>query len=213
MWSLVLCAWIILLFGFYPTFIHFAPTIDRVLTGYPEAVKDLIGLSNVNVTNLLGFYTFAFQGVLELGAVQAMILGASIIFKEVSRKTAEFLFTRPVSRQQIMTAKLFAAGVSLAITNIIYFIVAGISASLVSAAVNLKIFFMISITLFFVQLIFMSLGVLIAVIFPRIKSATAIAIGTLFLIFLAYDTLKPIVGGYAIRYLIPFEYLHKFAYL
>lgn len=209
-WSCMLCAWIILLSSFFPGFSNNAAGITKILEGYPEAVRNPIGLSADSFKDFLSFYTFAFKGIIELGAVQAMILGASIIFKEVRGKTADFLFTKPITRRQIMTSKLLAAGACLTVTNIIYMIVASIMASLVAPEpVNMKIFLMISITLLFIQLIFMSFGILIAVLFPRMKSAMAISIGILFFFMIIYDTFKPLVGEYAIRYAIPFEYFSR----
>lgn len=206
-WSCALCAWIILLSSFYPTLSSNAAGITKILAGYPEAVRNVLGLSADSFKDFLGYYSFAFQGVIELGAVQAMMLGAFIIFKKVRDKTADFLFTKPIKRKQIMTSKLLAAGVTLAMTNVIYLIVASIMVYLVAAeSVNMRVFLMISITLFFVQLIFMSFGTLVAVLFPRMKSATAVSIGALFFYLIAYDVLKPMVGGYAVRFAVPFEY-------
>jgi len=206
-WSSVLGIWIILLSSLFPSFSVNATIITKVLEGYPEAVRNVLGLRPDSFKDFIGYYTFAFQGIVELGAVQAMILGATIIFKEVRGKTADFLFSKPITRQQIMTSKLLAASVSLAITNVIYLVVALVSALLVAPEpINMKIFLMLSMTLLFVQLIFISFGILSAVLFPRMKSATAISIGALFFFMISYDLLKPIMGEYTVRYLIPFEY-------
>jgi ABC-2 type transport system permease protein len=209
-WSFILCLWIILLSLLFPNFSQNAAEIKKVLEGYPEAVRDLVGLSIDSFTNFLSFYTFAFKGIIELGAVQAMILGATIIFKEVRGKTSDFLFTKPITRGQIITSKLLAAAASLGITNGVYLIVSSIMAALVSSEpVIMKTLFIVSITLFFVQLIFMSFGILIAVLFPRMKSATAVSIGALFFYMIIYDILKPVIGEHTVRYIIPFEYFSR----
>ena len=78
-----------------------------------------------------------------------------MLSKEVRDKTADFLLTKPVSRSEIMTAKLLAALTSLVITNGMYLIISSIMASAVtSEAYSVKTFLMISITLFFIQLMF-----------------------------------------------------------
>ena len=54
-------------------------------------------------------------------------------------------------------------------------------ASFVSTeAFDMKIFIMISITMFFMELMFMALGVLVSVIVPKIKSVISISLGTVF---------------------------------
>ena len=206
-WSCAISAWIILISLFYPAFSDNADVIAKALASYPEAVRNLIGLSQDSLSSYLGFYTFVFNGVIEVGMIQAIILGASMLFKEVSGKTADFLFSKPVTRKEIMTAKLCAAGVSLAITTLISFIVSSIMASTISSeAINVKVLFMVCITLLFVQLIFMSFGILIAAVFPKIKSATAIAIGALLLSEIVFSIFKSVIGEYAVRYLIPRKY-------
>jgi ABC-2 type transport system permease protein len=206
-WSCAISAWVILISLFYPTFSDNAAVIAKALASYPEAVRNLIGLSQDSLSSYFGFYTFVFNGVIEVGIIQAIILGASILFKEVSGKTADFLFSKPVTRKQIMTAKLCSAGVSLAITTLICFLVSSIIASTISSEdINLKVLFMVCITLLFVQLIFMSFGILISAVFPKIKSAAAIAIGALLLSEIIYSIFKPIIGENAVRYLIPIKY-------
>ncbi|MFZ3373601.1 MAG: ABC transporter permease subunit, partial [Desulfitobacteriaceae bacterium] len=115
------------------------------------------------------------------GSIQAMNLGISILSKEVREKTADFLLTKPVSRCKIITAKLLSTLTSLVITDVIYLIITLIMLSLIqSGAYNLKIFLMISVTLFFVQLLFLSLGVIVSVVVPKIRSVLPISLGTVF---------------------------------
>ena len=135
-----------------------------------------------------------------------MNLGTSIISKEVREKTADFLLTKPVTRKTIMTAKLLAILTSLVITNVVYLISAIIMANVVKTeAFSLKIFIMISITLFFVQLMFMALGVIISVVFPKIKSVLPISLGTVFGFFML-GMLSTTTSTDIWRFLIPFKY-------
>ena len=209
-WSCAISAMIIILSLFFPSFYDNAAVVTKVLQSYPESVRNLIGLSPDSLSSFLGFYTFVLNIIVELGVIQAMILGASIIFKEVNEKTADFLFTKPVTRNQIMSSKLCASCVSLVMTTVICFSASSMMASFMSPeAVNMKLLFMLSITLFFVQMIFISIGVLIAVVFPRMKSVTAIAIGTLLLSEIMFSIFKPIVGENAVRYIIPLKYFNS----
>ncbi len=206
-WSCSISIWIILLSLFYPSFSDNSAVIVKALESYPEAVSNLIGLSRESLSSYLGFYTFVLNGVIELGAIQAMIIGGSMLLKEISGKTVDFLLSKPVTRKQIMTAKLCAAGTSLAITTLICFFVSSVMASIISSeATNMKILFMICITVLFVQLIFMSFGLLITVVFSKMKSMTALAIGSLLLNEIVFNIFKPIIGDNAVRYLIPLKY-------
>ena len=135
-----------------------------------------------------------------------MNLGTSILSKEVREKTADFLLTKPVTRTQIITAKLLAALTSLVITNVAYLTVASIMASLVKVEdYSYKIFFMVSFTLFFIQLFFLALGVIVSVLSRRIKSVLPISLGTVFGFFIV-GMLGSAIGDEAVRYITPFKY-------
>ena len=135
-----------------------------------------------------------------------MNLGLSIISKEASDKTADFLLTKPVTRKQIITAKLFAILTSIIITNISYVLASITMASIVStSSFDMTIFIMISITMFFIQLMFMSLGILISVILPKIRSVISISLSTVFSLYIL-SMFYSVVGGNGLRYLTPFQY-------
>lgn len=209
-WTFALSTWIIILSLFFPAFYDNAAVITKALESYPEAIRNLLGLSPDSLSSFLGFYTFVFNGVVELGVMQAVILGASVIFKEVSEKTADFLFTRPVTRRQIITSKLSACCISLLITTIVCFLISSLMAvSMSPNTVNFKLLFMVSITLFFIQQLFMIIGTLLAVVFVKMKSAAALAIGALLINQILFNIFKPILGDKAVRYIIPIKYFNS----
>jgi hypothetical protein len=205
-WTCSLTALIILYLSIYPAFLKDVAEAKKLFEGFPEGLRKALGLSLENFFTLLGFYSYVFLYITLCGAIQAMNLGTSIISKEVRDKTADFLLTKPVSRRRIMTAKLLAALASLVFTNMIYLPIASYMALLVkSGAFSLKIFIMISITLFFIQLIFMALGVLVSVVVPRIKSVLPISLGTVFGFFIL-NMFDSLIGEKTLRYITPFKY-------
>ena len=205
-WTCSLVLIVILFLSMFPAISKDAADFKKLMEGYPEALRKAIGISIDSFFNILGFYSYIFIYIGLCGSIQAMNLGTSIISKEVRDKTADFLLTKPVTRSQIMTAKLLAVLTSLVITNVVYLAAAFLMATAVKTEdFSLKIFFMISITLFFVQLIFMVLGVIISVMLPKIKSVLPITLGTVFGFFMV-GMLSSTVGDKASRFLIPFKY-------
>lgn len=205
-WTCSLVALIILMLSMFPSFSKDVTEFKKLIEGYPEVVRKAIGLSIDNFTTLLGFYSFVFVYVLLCGSIQAMNLGTSIISKEVREKTADFLLTKPVTRIQIITSKLLAVITSLVITNVIYLVAASIMvSSLKTKAFNFKLFFMISITVFFTQLMFMSLGIIVSVVVSKIKNVLPISLGTVFGFFII-SMISSTTGGSALRYITPFKY-------
>jgi len=54
-----------------------------------------------------------------MAKIHASMIGAAIISKEERDKTTEFLFAKPVSRNEIITAKLFSGFANILIFNLI----------------------------------------------------------------------------------------------
>lgn len=201
---------VILLVGFFmslfPAISHDADQFKKLLEGYPPAVRKAIGVSIGSITSLLGFYSYCFLYVVLCGSIQAMNLGIGIIAKEVQDKTADFLFTKPVTRVTVMTAKLLAAFGSILITNLIYILAAGLISHAVSnGSFDSKNFLLISLTAFYVEIMFMALGVIVAVIARKIKSVLPLSLSIVFGFFIL-SMFGSVIGEKTVRYLTPFQY-------
>jgi len=205
-WTCSLVLLIVLFLSMFPSISNDAAKFKSALEGSSESLRKAIGLSLDSLFSLLGFYSYIFLYVMLFGSIQAMNLGTSIISKEVREKTADFLLTKPVTRRNIMTAKLLAVLTSIVITDVIFIVASTLMANVVKTEVfSLKIFLMISITLFFVQLMFISLGILVSVVFPKIKSVLPISLSVVFGFFML-GMVSSVIGDNASRYLIPFKY-------
>lgn len=211
-WTFALMAAVILFLSMFPSFSREAEQFEKLLEGYPEALRKAIGLSVENIGSILGFYSYIFLYISLIGAIQAMNLGTSILSKEVRDKTADFLLTKPVTRTKIMTSKLLAAFTSLVITNVFYILVATMMVSLVATKeYSTKIFLLLSLTLFFLQLIFLTLGIIISVVVPKLKSVLPISLGSVFGFFII-GALASTTGDDTLRYISPFKYF-DFTYI
>lgn len=175
------------------------------LNNMPDVMKKVFNILIDSISTLEGFYSFVFSFVVLCGAIQAMNLGTAIVSKEIRDKTADFLMTKPVSRKTIMTSKLMAAFSALVITNMIYQVLTILVAVVVVNSFNIKIFFMISLTMFFVQLMFMALGILISVLAGKIKSVISVSLSTVFGFYIL-GSLGSFLGEERVRYLSPFRY-------
>ena len=205
-WTAVVAGLVVMFMSIYPVFSQNAAAMQKMLDGFPEAVKLALGLSLSSLGSILGFFSFTFIYTMLCASIQAMNIGTSILSKEVREQTADFLMTKPVSRARIMTAKLLAALTSLIFTNIVFIIVAYIMSTVMSTdSFDTRAFIMIALTLFFVQLIFASLGVLISVIAKKIKSVISISLSVVFGFFIA-GMLGAVIGEDNVRYITPFKY-------
>lgn len=81
------------------------------------AFADAFGLEKLSIATLAGFYATEVGTVHALGgAMFAAIISACMLSKEEDGHTGEFLFSQPVSREKVITAKLLSV-----ITNIVLF--------------------------------------------------------------------------------------------
>ena len=205
-WAFSLIAIVALFMSMFPSISKEIVEFKKLLEGFPEPVRKALGLEIDSFGSILGFYSYLFVYLTLCGAIQAMHIGTSIVSKEVRDKTADFLLTKPVSRTTILTAKLLAALTTLVVTNVVFLISARIMVAQVNTeSYSVKSFWMISMTLFFTQLIFLSLGIILSIVFPKIKSVLTVSLGTVFTFFII-GLLVSTTDDSMKRYLSPFKY-------
>ena len=135
-----------------------------------------------------------------------MNLGLSILSKESRERTADFLLVKPISRQSIVSAKLLAALTMLLATNVVYYITTSIMASYVKTSdYSYKLFFMINLTIFFIQLILFAIGLLVSVFFKKLKSVLPISLGIVFGFYIIGAIIATDKND-ASRFISPFKY-------
>lgn len=205
-WSISLSVVVILFLSMYPTFSKDVADSQKVLANLPLPVRKALGISLGNFFTLFGFYGYVFTFVTLAGALQAMTLGISIFSKEYARKTADFLLTRPISRTSIITQKLIAELIILTTTNIVFGLAAFLAVHLYTTeSFSLTVFALITLTLFFVQLVFLSIGMIVAAVVMRIKNPVAVSLPTVTGFFIV-SSLSAIFDQETVKYLTPFKF-------
>jgi ABC-2 type transport system permease protein len=205
-WTISLIAVVALFMSLFPSFTKDTEEFRKLLEGYPVALREAFGINLDNFFSILGFYCYGLSFVMLCGAIQAMNLGTGIVSKEVREKTADFLLTKPVTRTAVLTNKLLAALISIILTNIVYLAAATLLAYQVATVdFEVSIFILLSLTVFFVQLIFLALGIIISVIVQRIKSVLTVSLATVFA-FYFLGMFSSTSGDEVKRYLSPFKY-------
>lgn len=208
-WTLALVALAAIYFSVYPSIVSEANGFKDLLSAYPAPVRAALGISLDNITSILGFYSMILTFITLCAAIQAMIFGTSILSREARERTADFLLVKPVSRSAIVTSKLLAALTMLAATNIFYSAASTLLASTINTAdFDLKMLLMINLTLVFLQLIFLAMGMVISVFFNKLKSVLPISLGTVFGFFFI-GALIATGNDDKARYFSPFKYFES----
>lgn len=157
-----------------------AGAANALFLSMPRSIKILLGFGSFDVTTISGFFALLFLYIELAAAIQAALLGTGIIAKEELDKTSEYLMTKPVSRSTVITAKLTAALINIIVINVVslfssIFIVAAYNQG-TDISVKISIFFL---SMFIVQLIFLSLGAFLAAFMRNPQSAGSFSVAVL----------------------------------
>lgn len=178
----------------------------KILDSMPKALQTLWGLTTIDITKPIGYFSVLFFYLALMASIHAGMLGSNIISKEERDKTVEFLMVKPISRDKIVTCKLLAALTNVVIVNL---------AILFSSVMMLKTYssdsiakeIMLTMTgLLFIQIIFMCVGSTIAAIYKKPKKATAITMGILLFTFFLSIIIDLSKSFEILSFLTPFKY-------
>ena len=135
-----------------------------------------------------------------------MNLGVGIVSKETRDKTADFLLTKPISRRGILHAKISASVALLAMTGLFYSIFIGfIIRAFASEDFDVRKYILLSVTIFFSQIIFYSIGLLVSVTARKIKAVLPVSLSIVFF-FYALSAFAVTSESDKLRFLTPFQY-------
>lgn len=111
------------------------------------------GMDKLNFGTLTGYYAIECGNVLGLGgAFFASLRAVEILSKEEKDKTAEFLFTHPVSRARVLTEKLLAVFLEITYMNLLVYLVSRCSIAIIGEQFPQKEIVLIHCAYFLLQL-------------------------------------------------------------
>lgn len=208
-WAFSLSALALLFLSVYPTVVSDVKGFRQILENYPAAIREMLGINLDYIGSLIGFYSMSFSFIVLCGAIQAMNLGVSILSRESRERTADFLLVKPVSRSRIITAKLFAALTIIILTDIIFLVFSLITANIVKTDdYSNKLFIMVNLTMFFIQLIFLAAGLLVSLFFRKIRTVLPISLGFVFGLYMAGALISTGKNDKVLRFISPFQYFN-----
>ena len=213
-WTMSLVLLAIVFLSIYPSLIQGGDLslLQEIMNSFDEAYKQLFSLDDNVFTSLVGFYGFLLTFVLLIGAIQATNLGLSLLSQEDRNKTADFLLSKPVTRSDVITSKLMAGITVLVITNAIFIpTMITITNNAFEEKIASDVLLLATLSLFFVQMFFLSLGLMLSVSFRKIKSVVSVSLPTVFGFYLI-GILDGVIDEQTIRYLSPFKYF-KISYI
>lgn len=192
--------------GMYPIYANSAVEIEKMMEGFPKGFLEVFGFNIENMFSYQGFYSFSYVYIGIVAAIMAVSVSLSIFGREKKMKCLDFIFTKPVSRAQLFLMKTMAALSIVVATNVI-FIVGNLIAFYQNGqkSEGLGQFVLASFSVFFTQLVFISIGAFLGTFMKKIRSVSGIATAAGFISFIL-TALANLTGKEEINYISPLHY-------
>lgn len=181
--------------------------INEIMSKLPKSMQAIFGLGTFDLSKVSGYYGMLFLYLVLMTTIHAAMLGANIISKEERDKTTEFLMAKPISRNEIITAKLLAAFVNIIILNIVTLIssIAFVGYFNKGEAVNGDIEILMA-GMFILQLMFMLIGTTLAAVIKKAKTAASVATGLILATYLLSTAIDINSNLENLKYITLFKY-------
>jgi len=181
-WSISISLLLLVFMSLYSSFANDAAILNEAMAQFPPELLMAFGMTGIDMSTVLGFFSFAFLFCQICLAVQASNYGFGLVSLEERDMTADFLLAKPVSRTHILTSKLLAALTGLTITNIVIWISSFVFIELFRDGraydTGTLILLLSSIVLF--QLFFLTVGILISLLMKKVRSVTPLSMALAF---------------------------------
>lgn len=205
-WSLCICFLIIGAMSEFSAYYN-NPEMADILESMPEAILQMFSMQGANLTTVSGYISLLSIFFYLILGIHAVLLGSSILSKEERDKTAEFLFTLPIARNKVVFGKLTAAVINCLVLLFVTASVVLISISSYEADKGFSGFFILClVSLFIVQIIFLSIGMLTASMLKRYKRSGSVSV----FILLGTYIISVLIGFSEdltfLKYITPFKY-------
>lgn len=206
-WSVVITIFMFMSFVKYGVLATDAAASQELLKALPATLQAVFGMTGLNIATIEGYYGVCFIFIAVMLAIHAGMLGAELVAKEESGKTAEFLYVKPISRTKVLTLKLLAGLVLMATVSIVAYLATFVSiAAYNHGVVPVALLNVFSEALLLIQLVFFGVGVFSGAALGLPKKAAAITAAVVFTCYIAY-VLWGLSGSFSwMQYISPFAY-------
>lgn len=182
-WLAILVFFFFIVFAIYPSIMSSEnnKAISEMMKAFPEEVLKMFNMDIVGIESIFGwFQTEGYIFLTLLGGLFSAILGSTILIKEESDKTIEFLYSKPISRNNIVTAKILCGVIYILIFTIVITLF-NLCGLLISNDLKLDTFLMLSLVplLLYYMLFFITL--FISTFLKKTKTAMSVGIGFTFI--------------------------------
>ncbi len=175
-WSLIIGLTAYLGILEYPVLAPYSDMLTDTLSLIPKLAQLVFGIHNVNLADTMGYYMVMYYWCGLIVFTHAIYTGASIIAKEQRDRTAEFLFTKPVTRREIVSAKICAGLVNICVVGAVALGMSLLALIPMTEGASIAGQVLLSgVGMFLTQCVLMGLGLLCSAVGKTYKSGVTLA--------------------------------------
>lgn len=154
--------------------------LKEMLAIMPDELLKMFNMDIVDIDTVFGWFkTEGYTFITLFTCLYSAILGSNILLKEESDKTIEFLHSKPITRSNIISAKIWCGLINILImfTVITIFNIIGMS---ISNNLEIKLFLLLSLAPLLSALPFFFISMYISTFFKKTSTTNSIGIGFVF---------------------------------
>jgi len=206
-WSVAVAALIFVYVSLFSSLAKDAELLNEMMANFPEELLTAFGMNGMDLSTVLGFFSFVFLFAQICLAIQAANYGFSLVSIEEREWTADFLLAKPVGRTQILTSKLLAALNGLTITNIVVCISSFGFINLFKGdrTYETKPLLLLLLSIVVFQLFFLTVGLVVSLLVKRIRSVTPYSMALGFGMYVL-SVFGDMLGESALEKITPFKH-------
>ena len=185
-WLSILIIMFTFVYAIYPYIItdENMKSMDELMQSFPPEVLKAFNMDVSSIATAYGYLkTEGFTFILIIIGLYSSILGESILLKEESEKTIEYLGTLPIKRNMIITNKVIASIIYIILMVLILGIFNYVALS-ISGSFDHKQFILLSITPVFVSVPLFFFNLFLSTFMHKARKAIGIGLGVVFISYL-----------------------------
>ena len=185
-WTLILIIMFLVVFLVYPFIVtdETMGSLNDMMKVFPPELLKSFNMDLASIDTAYGWLkSEGFMFVLLITGFYSSYLGATILLKEESDKTIEYLHSLPVKRSKIVFDKILVGFIYI-ISMVLILTIFNYIALLISGDFNKSEYLLLSITPIFTSIPLFSLNLLISTFLKRNKKTIGISLGLVFIFYL-----------------------------
>ena len=183
LWTSILVFIFLLVFLVYPTITsgENVKSLNEMMKAFPEELLKAFNMDVASFTSVFGW--FKTEGnicLLLIGALYSSYIGSSILVKEESDKTIDYLYSKPISKTKIVKDKMLTGIINILILVLVVTMF-NLWGMYFSNDLEIKPFLLLSLSPLIIFYIFFFLSMFISTFFTKTRKTIGISFGVVFL--------------------------------